>query len=110
MSDLDKYQEAAESTSSMFGRHDEERLICGCLALGGEVGELQNYVKKGIWHGHGVDPEVVKEELGDCAWYIADIASCLGFKLSDVMNGNIEKLRSRYPDGFSEENSKNRVR
>lgn len=107
---FDEYQSAAEVTSNFATQQNEERLVCGLLALGGEVGEVQNYVKKGIWHGHGVDPAVVKEELGDIMWYIAEVASCLSFKLSDVADFNIEKLRQRYPDGFSEEASKNRKR
>ena len=31
-----------------------------------------------------------------------------GFTLSEVLEHNVEKLRSRYPDGFSEEASRNR--
>jgi len=108
MNALDKYQQDAERTSGMAGRHDEERLIHGAMSLGGEVGELQNYIKKGIWHGHGVDVEFVKEELSDCLWYIADLCSCMHLSMSEVANFNIEKLKARYPDGFDEERSKNR--
>jgi len=105
-----QYQEDAEKTSGFSGDRGEERLICGILALGGEVGELQNYVKKGIWHGHGVQIEVIVEELGDILWYIADVSSAIGVNLSDVVNQNLVKLRERYPEGFSEEASINRKR
>lgn len=107
---FDEYQELAERTSGMQDRHDQERLICGAMALGGEVGELQNHIKKGIWHGHGVDVEFVKEELGDIAWYLAEIASCMDLSLGGVAEFNIDKLRQRYPEGFSEEASRNRKR
>ena len=107
---FDQYQEDAGRTAGFSGIQSEERLLCGILALGGEVGELQNYVKKGIWHGHGVSPEFVIEELGDILWYIADVSSTMGVPLSEVASNNIAKLKERYPDGFSEEASINRTR
>jgi NTP pyrophosphatase (non-canonical NTP hydrolase) len=107
---FDKYQEDAEVTAGFSGQRSEERLLCGILALGGEVGELQNYVKKGIWHGHGVDPKFVVEELGDLLWYIAEVSSAIGVSMSDVAKFNIDKLKERYPEGFSEDASRNRTR
>jgi NTP pyrophosphatase (non-canonical NTP hydrolase) len=51
--------------------------------------------------------EVVKE-LGDIAWYTALGAESVHTPLSAVFQGNIDKLRRRYPEGFSSEASKNR--
>ena len=41
-------------------------------------------------------------------WYVATIAHWYGFDLGDVAAANVEKLRRRYPDGFSVERSVNR--
>jgi len=49
------------------------------------------------------------KELGDCLWYVAAMATALDVDLGEVGARNIEKLRRRYPDGFSAERSLNRV-
>lgn len=43
----------------------------------------------------------MRAELGDALWYVALACDAPGLRLGDVMHENIEKLRRRYPDGFS---------
>jgi len=43
------------------------------------------------------------EEVGDLFWYIAIIAYELGFEFESVMEKNIEKLKARYGEKFSQE-------
>ena len=45
------------------------------------------------------------KELGDIAWYLAETAYALGVPLEEVCSRNIEKLRRRFPEGFSKEKS-----
>lgn len=88
---------------------DEKRdLAVLCLGLTGESGEVADLVKKHVGHGHVLDVSVVAKELGDVMWYVATIASALGLDLNTVMETNIDKLKKRYPDGFSSEASINR--
>lgn len=103
------YQGLAKNTAGFQEIH-EERLVCAVLAMAGEVGELANHIKKGIWHGHGINQEFVLEELGDILWYLSETATSMNIYLDDVAEFNIDKLRQRYPDGFSEDASKNRSR
>lgn len=78
------------------------------LSLDGEAGEFGNKVKK-IWrHGHALDVAQLIEEVGDVLWYVAVIAARLGVDFKEVAVGNIDKLLERYPDGFSQERSRNR--
>lgn len=78
------------------------------LSLDGEAGELGNKVKK-IWrHGHALDVAQLIEEVGDVLWYLAVIAARLGVDFEEVAAGNIDKLLERYPEGFSQERSRNR--
>lgn len=107
--EFNTYQKLAQNTAG-FQEKNEERLVCAVLAMAGEVGELANHIKKGIWHAHGVDPEFVLEELGDICWYIAETATSMNIHLDNVAEFNIDKLKQRYPQGFSEEASKNRIR
>ncbi len=84
-------------------------IIYGVMGLTGEAGEVADLVKKGIYHGHGIDMVHLERELGDVCWYIAQICSVCGFDLGTVMSCNIEKLRKRYPEGFTEERSLHRA-
>lgn len=83
-------------------------LMNASLGLSGEVGELNDMIKKWIFHGHDLDLEEVGKEIGDILWYIALVCNAFNFDLDKVANANIEKLRKRYPEGFSEKASINR--
>lgn len=76
--------------------------------ISGEGGEVADLLKKAIGHGHKTDPVKLKKELGDIMWYVAVLAEEIGFKLSEVAQTNVEKLKARYPEGFSSERSINR--
>lgn len=76
--------------------------INACLGLSGEVGELTDMVKKFIFHGTSMDEAHFKKEIGDILWYIALICHTCNYDLDDIMEMNIEKLKSRYPEGFNE--------
>ncbi len=104
---LNEYQEYASRTSGAGG-NGERRLIIAALGLAGEAGEFANMVKKLTAHGHDIPTETLAEELGDVLWYIAEAATAIGIQLGDIGNDNVEKLRQRYPQGFSQERSINR--
>ena len=40
------------------------------------------------------------KELGDVAWYLAEAATALDVPLEAVFQGNLDKLRQRFPNGF----------
>lgn len=99
---LDRYQ--ALSTRTLTDRDQ----VWNALGLVGEAGEVADLIKKIVYHKHDVDREKMKEELGDVMWYLAALATCAGISLSDVARANVEKLERRYPNGFSQEASRNR--
>lgn len=102
-----EYQHLAMRTS----RDDltpNEHLLNGVLGLSGEAGECADRVKKFMYQGHELDPLRLAYELGDSLWYIAETAHAIGYDLDSIMKLNIDKLRMRYPDGFSVERSVNR--
>ncbi len=39
-------------------------------------------------------------------WYIAEICNFYGWDLNEILEENIEKLRKRYPYGFSFEHAR----
>lgn len=79
------------------------------MGLAGESGEVVDLIKKEVHHGHQIEIEDVKKEIGDILHYAAGVATMYGFTLEDAAIANIDKLRTRYPDGFSKEASMARV-
>lgn len=104
---LNKYQELAVRTSGA-GKEGENRQVIAALGLAGEAGEFANLIKKLVAHGHKISKNELTDELGDVLWYLAEAASSCNIKLEDIAHQNIEKLKARYPDGFSQERSINR--
>jgi NTP pyrophosphatase (non-canonical NTP hydrolase) len=87
----------------------DQMLINAVMGLCGESGEAIDIVKKWYAHGHELDREHLKKELGDIAWYIAEAATALGLTLDEILEANIDKLRKRYPEGFATERSVDRA-
>jgi NTP pyrophosphatase (non-canonical NTP hydrolase) len=59
--------------------------------------------------GHSLDRERVTRELRDALWCLAAVATSLGVTLEGVAATNVEKLRRRYADGYSDEASRART-
>ena len=104
---VNEYQQLAMTTLNKE-LSEKDVLINGVMGLCGESGEVIDIVKKHISHGHELDREKLIYELGDVAWYLAECAYALDLSLDEVLTKNIEKLKARYPDGFSKEKSINR--
>lgn len=131
------------------------------LGFAGELGEICEMFKKHKYHGHELDKESLKLELGDLLFYfvwiwelqfkrrydlltavceqdfftqMSELASQffdknvwrndflialgaieefadmhLDLTLNDIIKANVDKLEARYPGGFSEEKSRERV-
>lgn len=102
---INEYQEAALRTANDYGKE----LITECaLGLSGEAGEVTDLIKKWRFQGHKLRTDKIIEELGDVAWYIAVMAAALNVELDTVLQHNVDKLKKRYPEGFSQERSINR--
>lgn len=76
-------------------------LINSVMGLCGESGEAIDIVKKWLMQGHDLDKNHLIKELGDRAWYLAKAATALDVPLDTILQGNLDKLPKRYPDGFS---------
>lgn len=103
---LNEYQKLSERTHPKNSK--SENLTNYAMGLSGETGEVVDELKKAIFHGHDLDRVSIKKELGDTLHYLAGLCSMLDLTFEEVAVANIEKLRKRYPDGFSEWASKYR--
>ena len=79
-----------------------------CLGLSGEVGELNDMIKKWVFHEKPLDEEHAKKEMGDVMWYVAMMCYSFGWDLDEIMQMNVDKLKARYPKGFDVELANNR--
>ncbi len=88
----------------------ERRLATAAMGLSGEAGEVTDFLKKIIGHGHPMDDDKLLNEVGDVLWYCAEILSCRRLSLQTCAERNVEKLKRRYLDkgGFSSHASINR--
>ena len=97
---LDQYQKRARETAI----YDEQyNFVYPTLGLVGEAGEVAEKVKKALRDNGGeFTPEIrseIAKELGDVLWYVANLASDLGFSLEAIGNHNMRKLKSRQERG-----------
>ena len=104
---VNEYQKAAMETLTP-ALNQKEVLINSVMGLCGESGEAIDIVKKWLMQGHELDQEHLVKELGDVAWYLAEAATALDVPLEVIFQGNLDKLRRRFPNGFDTEASVNR--
>lgn len=107
--DFDRYQSLALRTASPQSIESETTMLTSAaLGLSGESGEIADHVKKIVYHGHPLDDdtrEKIAKEIGDILWYCAMGSRGIGVSLSEIARMNVEKLRKRYPGGFSTDQS-----
>jgi NTP pyrophosphatase (non-canonical NTP hydrolase) len=112
---LDEYQELARRTLNSALQPGErssgwpgERLLDAAAGLSEEAGESLGLVRKHLFQQHPLDRARLAVELGDALWCIAALATSLELSLGAVAAGNIEKLKRRYPGGFTAQASRQR--
>ena len=79
-----------------------ERLLTAAVGMSAEAGEFTEVVKKIVFQGKEPTEENLfhlKRELGDVMWYVMQACMGLGVDLNEVIEMNIDKLKSRYPGG-----------
>lgn len=80
-------------------------LLHAAIGLQTESAEFSDMLKKALFYGKPIDQVNLKEEIGDLLWYAALALRALNTDFETVMERNIEKLKARYPQKFTEENA-----
>ena len=128
--DLNKYKDFVEKVTSLQSNetgslteqlNNLERdsdvnmslLLTGGIGMASEGGEFNEIIKKCIFQGKPLNDETVfhlKRELGEIMWYWINSCRALGLDPNEVVEENVNKLKSRYPGGefdvFYSENRK----
>ena len=120
-----KFVDAVTSGESKYSGHFQDRLrdlyskdfnshraLTAALGLCAESGEFTEIVKKIVFQGKPVTEENIfhmKRELGDIMWYFIQAYILLDTTPEEIIEMNVEKLKSRYPGGeFDVHYSENR--
>ena len=78
------------------------------LGVSSEAGELVDALKKAIFFDFPLDVTNCDEEFGDILFYIQLWCVVRGIDIRDLLTQNDRKLRTRYPDGWSQDKAVNR--
>jgi NTP pyrophosphatase (non-canonical NTP hydrolase) len=105
--DWKKYTEETVRTAPLLENEFFDQLHMA-IGISTEAGEILDTFKKSFAYGNNLDIVNVKEELGDCMWYVSNLMRMLDLSLEDVLQLNVDKLRSRYKYGWSKEEANNR--
>ena len=84
------------------------RMMHAAVGMATEAGELMEMLYEHLIYGAEFDEVNAAEEIGDSMWYQGVAIDVLGTTVQQVMQTNIDKLRKRYPDKFSEDAAINR--
>ena len=127
-SSFDKYTQFVNSVTSTASKDSDafiyrlqelggdvaiQRLLTAAVGISAEGGEFMEIVKKMLFQGKPWTEDNKKHliiELGDVMWYVMQACAALEVSLDDVVSGNVEKLKKRYPGGeFDVHKSENRA-
>jgi NTP pyrophosphatase (non-canonical NTP hydrolase) len=107
-----EYQKLAARTDPESYQPSRERLNRVTMALyhaqwgmSSETGEIADAIKKHIMYGQPLDIQNLVEECGDLMWYICLCLNAVGYTFEECLSQNIEKLRIRYPEKFTEKDA-----
>ena len=77
-------------------------LLTAAIGMAAEGGEFAEIPKKCVFQGKPLDADAIyhmKRELGDVFWYWTQACRALNLDPNDVIQENVNKLKSRYPGG-----------
>jgi len=108
------YKSFIESLSVLDGQGANiNRLTTAAVGISAEGGEFMEIVKKMVFQGkpwNDDNREHLIIELGDVMWYVMQACMALDVTIEEVVAGNVDKLKKRYPGGdfdvFYSENRK----
>ena len=128
MIDFIKYAQFVNEVTSQESKHNDvfferlvylkekgfpsERLLTAAVGLCAESGEFTEVVKKIIFQGKEPTEDNIfhlKREMGDIMWYFMQACMALDVSPEEIIEMNVDKLKSRYPGGeFDVHYSENR--
>ncbi|HQJ57032.1 MAG TPA: nucleoside triphosphate pyrophosphohydrolase family protein [Caldisericia bacterium] len=104
---LKEYKIESKRTCPNLSTNSED-LLHMALGMQTESAEISDILKKKLAYNKDIDWINLKEEIGDLMWYIMNLCTFNNFDLEEILQTNINKLRARFPEKFTEEKALNR--
>ncbi len=110
MIDIDNYITHVKRTESPLFCIDNvnTRILHGVVGCCTESSELLDAVKRSLFYGTELDLVNLHEEIGDLMYYIALIVDATSGDFDAIIQTNINKLKKRFPDKFTNTDAVNR--
>ena len=105
---LKDYQKICQQTAKKFKDKNLEIATWG-LGVSGEAGDIASCIKKYYAHQNKEVKDGIKENIGDMLWYTAMVCNHFGWQLDEILDNNYQKLKDRYPKGFSLKQAKRKM-
>ncbi len=110
------YQELSQRTNTTdtksitdrLAPHQTQQILHAGIGLATESGEVLDQIKKHVYYGKELDKVNLIEEAGDVLWYVATLLEYVGSTFEEAMDKNIQKLETRFPEGFTKDKALNR--
>lgn len=106
LTDVPNYSNVISRASQLI--YGKGELFHMMLGIASESGEVVDAIKKYLLYGKELDLVNLDEEMGDLLWYIAIYLSYRDKTFEEIMEKNIAKLKTRYPNKFTSEDALNR--
>lgn len=84
------------------------RLLHAAMGMCTEAAEFLDMLKKHFFYGKAFDRVNAIEEIGDSTWYERIGCSALSIMYLEMIRRNVNKLRQRFPEKFTEADAINR--
>ena len=97
--------------SSLFRKNSvgSQGVIHGALGVSKEAGELLDCAYRHWNYGQPLNRENAIEECGDIEFYLHAFRNAAGITRDETLEGNIAKLRKRYPEGYTDFHAQTRL-
>jgi len=101
---LKEYQEICKITAKKDYETPTEEILTWGLGITGEAGDVASCIKKTFAHKND-QKAGIRENIGDTLWYAAMICNFFNWDMNEVLGENVEKLKARFPQGFTEKDA-----
>lgn len=92
--DLTDYESICATTKRLDDLDNDEVKSYLAIGLAGEVGEVLNLLKKKQYYSdYQLNEDLLKDEFGDCLYYLTNLITDSGSSLEEIMHINAKKVQ-----------------
>ena len=95
-------------TKDMFTPDCSFLLLHSSMGMVTEAAEVMDIIKKHAVYSRPIDLNKLKDELGDLLHYLVMALINCGSSLNEIVDINVAKLKTRYPNGYNHQSANNR--